>query len=136
MALRYQPQAPYLDAAPRLVAKGEGLLADRILALARQHGIPVERDPDLLAALERAVRYGAFSAKSIERILAVQARPKTCWDRMAEEELSHLGELLSDDPTPPRSATEYQHLLFEESDHDDASKETDDTGPEDQDEPF
>ena len=51
MALRYHPQAPYLDAAPRLVAKGEGLLADRILMLARQHGIPVERDPDLLAAL-------------------------------------------------------------------------------------
>ena len=35
------------------------------------------RREDLLAALERAVRYGAFSAKSIERILAVQARPKT-----------------------------------------------------------
>ena len=51
VALRYHPQAPYLDAAPRLVAKGEGLLADRILKLARQHGIPVERDPDLLAAL-------------------------------------------------------------------------------------
>jgi flagellar biosynthesis protein len=33
------------------VAKGEGLLADRILLLARQNGIPVERDPDLLAAL-------------------------------------------------------------------------------------
>jgi flagellar biosynthesis protein len=51
VALRYHPQAPYLDAAPRLVAKGEGLLADRILMLAKQHGIPVERDPDLLAAL-------------------------------------------------------------------------------------
>ena len=51
VALRYHPQAPYLDAAPRLVAKGEGLLAERILVLARQHGIPVERDPDLLAAL-------------------------------------------------------------------------------------
>jgi len=51
VALRYHPQAPYLDAAPRLVAKGEGLLADRILKLAREHGIPVERDPDLLAAL-------------------------------------------------------------------------------------
>ena len=37
--------------ARRLVAKGEGLLADRILMLAKQHGIPVERDPDLLAAL-------------------------------------------------------------------------------------
>ena len=52
IALRYQPQAPFLDAAPRLVAKGEGLLAERILQLARQHGIPVERDPDLLAALQ------------------------------------------------------------------------------------
>jgi len=52
VALRYQPQAPYLDLAPRLVAKGEGLLAGRILLLAQQHGIPVQRDPDLLAALE------------------------------------------------------------------------------------
>ena len=51
VALRYHPQAPYLDAAPRLVAKGEGLLADRILQLAKQHGIPVEHDPDLLAVL-------------------------------------------------------------------------------------
>lgn len=34
------------------MAKGEGLLAERILALAREHGIPVERDPDLMAALE------------------------------------------------------------------------------------
>jgi flagellar biosynthesis protein len=38
--------------APRLVAKGEGLLAERILQLAREHNIPVERDPNLLAALE------------------------------------------------------------------------------------
>ena len=89
----------------------------------------IYRREDLLAALERAVRYGAFSAKSIERILAVQARPKTCWDRMAEEEPSHLGELLSDDPTPPRPATDYQHLLFEESDHDDQTEEKDDTEP-------
>ena len=52
VALRYHPQAPFLDAAPRLVAKGDGMLADRILELARRHGIPVEHDPDLLAALE------------------------------------------------------------------------------------
>jgi flagellar biosynthesis protein len=37
---------------PRLVAKGEGLLAERILDLARQHAIPIEHDPDLLAALK------------------------------------------------------------------------------------
>lgn len=78
----------------------------------------------LLAALERAVRDGAFSAKSVERILAVQARPKTCWDRMAEE-TSHLGDLLSDNPTPPWPATEYQHLhlLFQESSHGDNTGE-------------
>ncbi len=51
-ALRYQPEAPFLDAAPRLVARGEGLLAERILELAREHGVSISRDPDLLAALE------------------------------------------------------------------------------------
>ena len=52
VALRYQPQAPFLDSAPRLVAKGRGLLAERILELAREHRVPIERDPDLLSVLE------------------------------------------------------------------------------------
>ena len=52
VALRYQPEAPFLDSAPRLVAKGQGLLADRILELAKEHHIPVEQDADLLALLE------------------------------------------------------------------------------------
>ena len=51
VALRYAPEAPFKDLAPRLVAKADGFLADRIVALAREHGIPVERDPDLLALL-------------------------------------------------------------------------------------
>lgn len=52
VALRYHPEAPFADAAPRLVAKGQGLLAERMLALAKEHGVPVQQDPDLLAALE------------------------------------------------------------------------------------
>jgi hypothetical protein len=104
--------------------------AQKVLTL-----LGIYRREDLLAALERAVRYGAYSAKSIERILAVQARPKTCWDRMMEEEPSHLGELLSDNPTPPRPVTDYQHLLFEESHHDEPTAE-EDTGPKTSDEPF
>ena len=52
VVLRYQPEEPFRDIAPRLVAKGEGLLADRILELAKQHGIPVEQNPDLVAALQ------------------------------------------------------------------------------------
>lgn len=52
VALRYQPEAPYLDAAPRLIAKGQGLLAERILEIARTNGVAVEQNPDLLALLE------------------------------------------------------------------------------------
>lgn len=52
VALRYQPEAPFLDAAPKLVAKGQGLLAERMLDLAREHNIPVQSDPDLLHAME------------------------------------------------------------------------------------
>ncbi len=51
-ALRYRPEAPFQDAAPRLVAKGQGLLAERILELAKQHGVSISKDPDLLAALD------------------------------------------------------------------------------------
>jgi flagellar biosynthesis protein len=52
VALRYKPQLPFLDAAPKLVAKGQGNLAKRILELAIEHGVPIQRDPDLAAALE------------------------------------------------------------------------------------
>lgn len=70
VALRYQPQAPFLDAAPRLVAKGEGILADRILALAKEHGVPVQKDPDLLAVLQpldvdKVIPPGLFQAVAI-----------------------------------------------------------------------
>lgn len=50
-AIRYREETPFRDTAPRLVAKGEGLLAERILEEARKHGIPIEQDPDLVAAL-------------------------------------------------------------------------------------
>ncbi|MBI5830419.1 MAG: IS21 family transposase [Chloroflexi bacterium] len=130
----------FAELGPLAVRFLEGLLAEqrcpwdhaqKALAL-----LGIYRREDLLAALERAVRYGAFSAKSIERILAVQARPKTALDRMAEEASPRLGELLSDDPTPPRPATDYQHLLFEEPDHDDPIQENNDAEPETPDEPF
>jgi flagellar biosynthesis protein len=50
-AVRYREEFPFRDTAPRLVAKGEGLLAERIVAEAKKHGIPIEHDPDLMAAL-------------------------------------------------------------------------------------
>ena len=38
---------------PRVTAKGQGDVADRIVATAREHGIPIEDDPLLAQALSR-----------------------------------------------------------------------------------
>lgn len=48
VALRYDSLK---DPAPRVVAKGRGLVAEKILEIARREGIPVREDPDLLEAL-------------------------------------------------------------------------------------
>ena len=39
------------DAAPKLIAKGKGLIAEKILEIAREHNIPVKEDPELIQAL-------------------------------------------------------------------------------------
>ncbi|KXK33990.1 EscU/YscU/HrcU family type III secretion system export apparatus switch protein [bacterium] len=48
VALRYDPVE---DPAPRLVAKGQGHVAERILEIAREHGIHIHEDPDLVEVL-------------------------------------------------------------------------------------
>ena len=37
--------------APTLVAKGQGFVAENILATAQQHGVPIHHDPELVGAL-------------------------------------------------------------------------------------
>lgn len=49
-ALRYEKGG---DPAPKLVAAGAGHVADRILALAREAGVPVREDAALADALAR-----------------------------------------------------------------------------------
>lgn len=46
-ALHYRPG----DVAPRVVASGSGLVAERIIAAAREAGLPVREDPALAQAL-------------------------------------------------------------------------------------
>ncbi|MGD9536914.1 MAG: EscU/YscU/HrcU family type III secretion system export apparatus switch protein [Alphaproteobacteria bacterium] len=48
VALSYDREA---DPAPRVSASGKGPVAERILALAREHGIPVREDADLAELL-------------------------------------------------------------------------------------
>ena len=40
-------------AAPKVVAKGEGNIARRIIELAEEHDIPVKDDPDLIEVLSK-----------------------------------------------------------------------------------
>ena len=37
--------------APRVTAKGRGELADRIISLAKQHGVPLQENPELVTVL-------------------------------------------------------------------------------------
>lgn len=41
------------DAVPRLTAKGAGLVAEKIIALAKEHDVPISSDPDLFTLLAK-----------------------------------------------------------------------------------
>jgi hypothetical protein len=79
--------------------------------------LTVYRRTDVQAALERAVRFGAFRLSAVQRILAVQARPRPLLEVLAEEERRRLEPLLREDPVRPRPLSEYQHLCAEEPCH-------------------
>jgi transposase len=72
---------------------------------------------DWLAALERAVRFGAHSLNAVERILAAQARPKSLLDALADPGQRHLPARLRDNPVAQRPTTDYKHLVEEPTDH-------------------
>jgi len=50
VALKYHPDKAV---APILTAKGAGLVAEKIISVARRHGVPIKDDPDLVEVLSR-----------------------------------------------------------------------------------
>lgn len=50
VALHYDAQK---DSTPKLTAKGEGLVAEKILEIARAAGVPIRQDSDLIEILSR-----------------------------------------------------------------------------------
>jgi flagellar biosynthesis protein len=66
-AIAYDRQDP----GPRLLARGQGDKADRIVTLAREAGIEVVEDPSLAATLEAGVRVGDII-------------PVWCWEAVAK----------------------------------------------------
>jgi transposase len=83
--------------------------AERVLSL-----VAAYPRSDVLAALERAVRFGAFSLRALGRILAARSRPKTPLDALADDYRTYLDRLVDGEPTPPRPASDYQALLGED----------------------
>ncbi|MEC4684954.1 MAG: EscU/YscU/HrcU family type III secretion system export apparatus switch protein [Nitrospirota bacterium] len=53
-ALKYRQG---VDAAPKVVARGRGWLAERIIALAREHGVPIHEDKALVEILSTLDMY-------------------------------------------------------------------------------
>jgi len=50
VALKYETQK---DTAPKVVAKGEGKIAEKIIQIAKEHGIPIQEDKDLVEVLSK-----------------------------------------------------------------------------------
>jgi flagellar biosynthesis protein len=65
-ALEYRPE----DGVPRLLAKGRGRDAQRILALAREAGVEIVEDSTLAALLDAGVKPGEWI-------------PPWCWEAVA-----------------------------------------------------
>lgn len=71
VAIRYRKEE---GAAPRVIAKGKGELAERIRELARAHGIPIVEDIPLARLLYKRVKLGrAVPAETYRAIAAVLA---------------------------------------------------------------
>ncbi len=69
-ALRYDRGK---ESAPRLVAKGKGAVAERILEIARHNGIPIREDRELVQMLSSLDLYQEIPAelyKAVAEILA------------------------------------------------------------------
>jgi flagellar biosynthesis protein len=70
IALGFSPDA---DLAPKVLATGEGAVADRIVQTAEHHGVPLERDPhlaQLLAPLDLASEVPQELYEVVARVFA------------------------------------------------------------------
>jgi hypothetical protein len=85
------------------------LQAQQLLVLVAHY-----RRDDVQKALERALRFGAFSLAAIRRILAAQAQPKPLLDELADLHRESLDPSLRQDAIGPRPTSDYQHLLLPE----------------------
>ena len=61
------------DHAPRVLAKGGGDVAAAIVKAAEQHGVPIERDPDLLQCLQPLTNGAEIPVAAYEAVARILA---------------------------------------------------------------
>jgi flagellar biosynthesis protein len=74
VALRYDPAQ---ESAPTLIAKGQGYVAERIIALAKEHDIHVQQDPalvELLLTLDLSQQIPPTLFKAVAQVLGTVYR--------------------------------------------------------------
>jgi len=70
VALKYDPEE---DKAPLVVAKGRGEVAERIIKLAKEKGIPITEDKNLVEALIKIDLYEEIPPELYEAVAKVIA---------------------------------------------------------------
>lgn len=57
--------------APKLIAKGDGLMGEKILTLASMHGIPVHEDKDLVEVLSQFDLYSEIPPETYKIVAEI-----------------------------------------------------------------
>lgn len=70
IALKYEPEE---HQAPVVVAKGKGLLAERIMEMAREAGVPLREDPQLAEYLSALDLYQEIPPQLYEVVAEILA---------------------------------------------------------------
>ena len=77
-----------LDSAPRVVAAGAGEIAKRILELAAEHGVPVQKNDslvDILAKLNVGYEIPPETYRAVAEILAFLYRTDAAWRKRFQQ---------------------------------------------------
>ena len=90
VALRYSQD----DEVPRIVASGPGEIAKKILEIAKEHKVPIERDDSLvsvLSQLEVGVNIPPECYRVVAEILSFLFRTDASWREKKLKDIPELG---------------------------------------------
>ncbi len=68
VALKYEREK---DNAPKVVAKGQGKIAERIIQKAKEHNIPIEENPELVEVLSKLDLYEEIPPKLYKAVAEI-----------------------------------------------------------------